>query len=1005
MTGTDPGSYRGATLRQLGGTPIGAGGSWEALEAKLTNRQPFADFLYQSIDAQGELRFTSITGQPKLGLKGEFRGYRGASQNVTRRIWNERLRTIDQRVERIHAESRTLAQAAPRILRAIGETLDSACALFWEFDPVSGAFRFAESWSQDSPSSDGFLTERRHAPPATLGAPSALQRVVESGEPLWIHDTATHSDLAGMQKAINAGLRSALLFPIIADTRTLGVMEFYARDAYQPDMQLLEAASYIGLGIGEFCNRRQSELELSRFRASIDMSADAIYLTDRNTMRFVDVNETACRFAGLTRDEMLRIGPHDLLLANRAEIESVYDAVIAKGSAGTRNETKARARDGRIIVVELHRRALREGDRWLVVTISRDITRRKRAEDASRRLGRMYAALGATNEAILRTHSAEELYRRVCDAAVHGGKFIATAVLVSQAESTDVMVAAVTGSVEPALRDARISFDENMPHGRGLVGTAFRTQSPCLSNDFLADDRTRPWHGLARETGIAAAAAIPLVRLDRTIGVMLLYADEKDAFDEEIVALLQRLAENVVFALDNFEHEAERRRAEARIEYLATHDALTGLPNRVMFNQLVTVAIESAKRYERKFAVLFVDLDRFKIVNDTLGHESGDVLLKEMSERFRHTLRASDVVARLGGDEFVVLVQEVKESRQVATVARKILSSTIRPITINGQECRVTASVGIALFPADGDSHQSLMKNADIAMYLAKEEGKNNFQFYSKDIKTQSLERMTLETNLRRALERNEFTLHYQAKRDLRSGDITGVEALLRWNNVELGAVSPMQFIPVAEETGLIVPIGRWVLKTACAQNMAWQREGLPPVCIAVNLSPRQFADPNLLADIKTTLRETGMASHLLELEVTEGMVMHNTERAVKLLTAIKEMGVRLAIDDFGTGYSSLAQIKRFPIDTLKVDRSFIREIPGDTEDRAITEAIIAMGKTLSLTVVAEGVETNEQERFLREHACDEMQGYYFSKPIAATEFAQFLRAHIGKTRNGGPER
>ncbi|WP_334189061.1 bifunctional diguanylate cyclase/phosphodiesterase [Noviherbaspirillum sp.] len=443
----------------------------------------------------------------------------------------------------------------------------------------------------------------------------------------------------------------------------------------------------------------------------------------------------------------------------------------------------------------------------------------------------------------------------------------------------------------------------------------------------------------------------------------------------------------------------DQKVAEERIQHLATHDGLTGLPNRIMFSHLLSHAIPTAQRYGRSFAVLFIDLDRFKFINDSLGHEAGDKLLKEISSRFKKALRASDVVARLGGDEFVVLVQEMNDMEQAAAVARKLLSAAIKPMMLLGRECRVTASVGVAMYPNDGNDEQTLMKNADIAMYFAKEEGKNNFQFYSKDIKSQSLERLALEANLRHALERNEFSLHYQAKRDLTSGAITGVEALLRWDNAELGSVTPVQFIPVAEETGLIVPIGKWVLETACAQNVEWQRQGLPPVCMAVNLSVRQFADEHLLEDLAAILRETGMQPHLLELEITEGMVIHNPAQAIKLLTAIKNMGIRLAIDDFGTGYSSLGQLKNFPIDTLKVDRSFIRDIGSSSDDRAITEAIIAMGKTLSLTVVAEGVETMEQEAFLRMHACDEMQGYYFSKPIAAGEFATLLREHVANAK------
>jgi EAL domain-containing protein (putative c-di-GMP-specific phosphodiesterase class I) len=349
-----------------------------------------------------------------------------------------------------------------------------------------------------------------------------------------------------------------------------------------------------------------------------------------------------------------------------------------------------------------------------------------------------------------------------------------------------------------------------------------------------------------------------------------------------------------------------------------------------------------------------------------------------------------------------VLLHEVTTTGQVATVARKILSAVLKPVRILGQECRVTASIGISLYPIDAQDEPSLMKNADMAMYLAKADGKNTFQVYSEEIKAQSLERMALETNLRGALGRDELSLHYQAKLDLATGTIKGVEALLRWQSPVLGEVPPAQLIPVAEETGLIVPIGRWVLRTACAQNMAWQRAGLPPVCMAVNLSPRQFVHEELPRDIAAVLEESGMPGGLLELEVTESMVMHNIDRAVKVLTAIKELGVRLAIDDFGTGYSSLAQLKRFPIDTLKVDRSFIREIPGNAEDKAITKAIIAMGKSLSLTIVAEGVETEAQEAFLQEHACDEMQGYYFSKPVAPHEFAELLRRHVSAVRGQG---
>jgi diguanylate cyclase (GGDEF)-like protein/PAS domain S-box-containing protein len=526
--------------------------------------------------------------------------------------------------------------------------------------------------------------------------------------------------------------------------------------------------------------------------------------------------------------------------------------------------------------------------------------------------------------------------------------------------------------------------------GAGLIGQVWQTGEPLWVTDISKDGRIQK--GIARQIGMHGTFIFPVVSEGRPIGVLSFHSTKVREPDERLLQAIGVIGSQIGQFL-------QRKRAEERIQYLATHDGLTGLPNRVMFSQLVNAAIRTARRHRRQLAVLFIDLDRFKAVNDTLGHEAGDRLLQEIAARFRECLRESDVVARLGGDEFVVLLQEVNEAEQVATVARKILSAAIKPVTILAQECRVTASIGICVYPEAAQDEQSLMKNADIAMYRAKEDGKNNFQFYSEAIKVRSLERLSLESSLRRALERDEFTLHYQAKLDFNTGAITGVEALLRWQHPDLGMVAPAQFIPIAEETGLIVPIGRWVLQTACAQNVAWQREGLPPVCVAVNLSARQFTDQDLLKDIADALEQSGMTPALLELELTESLVMRDPAQASRLLAAIKRLGVRIAIDDFGVGYSSLAQIKRFPIDTLKVDRSFIRDIAHNAEDRAITEAVIAMGKTLSLTVVAEGVETQEQRTFLLDHACDAMQGYHFSRPVPQAEFASVLRQHVASPR------
>jgi len=431
----------------------------------------------------------------------------------------------------------------------------------------------------------------------------------------------------------------------------------------------------------------------------------------------------------------------------------------------------------------------------------------------------------------------------------------------------------------------------------------------------------------------------------------------------------------------------------ARVEYIAYHDSLTTLPNRSLFSKLLGHSINQAHRYKRQLAVLFLDLDHFKNINDTLGHEAGDQLLQEVAARLKTCLRDSDTVARLGGDEFVVMLPELDVEKYTATVARKILAAVARPFVLASQEYRVTASIGISTYPQDGLDEQTLTKNADVAMYKAKEEGKNNFQFYSEKLNTSSLERLSLESRLRHALERNEFQLSYQIKRDIRSGLITGTEALLRWQHPDLGTVAPLRFIPLAEETGLIVPIGKWVLRAACMQNVAWQNQGLAPLSMAVNLTARQLFDENLLTDLAKILADTGMDAQLLEVEISEGLLMRDVEKTLRVLRGIKAIGARIAIDDFGIGYFSLASIKQFPLDSIKIDRCFIHDIASVAEDQALTEAIIAMGRTLSLTVVAQGVETKEQADFLRQNACDEFQGFYLNKPMPANQIAELIRA------------
>ena len=435
-----------------------------------------------------------------------------------------------------------------------------------------------------------------------------------------------------------------------------------------------------------------------------------------------------------------------------------------------------------------------------------------------------------------------------------------------------------------------------------------------------------------------------------------------------------------------------RKLAERRITHVAQHDVLTGLPNRSLLQDRLGQAVAYSMRCAHPVWVMLIDLDRFKFVNDSMGHKAGDVLLMTVAARLRGALRDTDTVARLSGDEFVVILTEHEDQKLSVDVVQRLMDSVAQPVMLGIKEFFVTCSIGVAVFPTDGAPAESLIEHADIAMYRAKKLGRNNFQFYTPAMNEEATERVRIESALRNALERDEFVLHYQPQVDLASGEIVGMEALIRWQHPEMGMVAPNRFIGVAEETGLIVQIGAWVMREACQQNQAWQQAGLGKLRVAVNLSARQFGAPNLIAEIRAVLAETGLPPACLEIELTESLFMSDVTLAVELLHAMKALGINLSIDDFGTGYSSLSYLSRFPIDVLKIDRSFVAEITRDSNDAAIVASIIALAHNLKLAVIAEGVETEEQLDYLRRHGCDEMQGYYFSRPLPAGEFEALLR-------------
>lgn len=492
-----------------------------------------------------------------------------------------------------------------------------------------------------------------------------------------------------------------------------------------------------------------------------------------------------------------------------------------------------------------------------------------------------------------------------------------------------------------------------------------------------------------------------VVKQDRTthlpLNCILIRRDGLETPVEDSVSPIHNRAGEAAGAVIVIRDVSAAKAMAQEMIHSAHHDYLTGLPNRMLVNDRVHQAIVSASRHGKKVAVLFLDLDGFKHINDSLGHPIGDKLLQSIAKRLVDCVRNSDTVSRQGGDEFVILLSEVEQPEDAAITARRMLKAVAEAHSIDQHDLHVTTSIGVSVYPDDGENAEALIKNADTAMYQAKENGRQSYQFFKPAMNVKAVERQSIEESLRRALEREEFTLHYQPKINLTTGEITGAEALIRWTHPTRGPVSPAQFIPVAEDCGLILPIGQWVLRQACKQARAWLDAGLRSTTMAVNISAMEFRDECFLENVFATLRETALDPRLLELELTESVLMKRAESAASLLQILRARGVQLAVDDFGTGYSSLSYLRKFPINALKIDQSFVRQITTAPNETTIVTAVISMGRSLNLRVVAEGVETQEELAFLRLHQCDEAQGYLFSRPVAAQQFEVLLRSGISQ--------
>ncbi|HJV12090.1 MAG TPA: EAL domain-containing protein, partial [Burkholderiales bacterium] len=936
----------------------------ETVEAWL----PFRDFELARLDGDGVERHLSISGEPVFDTAGAFAGYRGVGKEITARKREEALLALEHAVTRHLADAATSGLGLKAVLHQICETQGWPAGRYFTVD--GDVLRFSEAWGQATPEVERYIALSREI--VYSRGQGLTGRVWESGKALWVRDVSKDPRASGSSRAALQG--GAFVFPVKAGERILGVMSFSSSDVREPDERLLRTVGVIGAQVGQFLMRKKAERkqrrreeDLLRFRAAMDMTADAIYLTDRATLRFVDVNRVGCKWLGYTREELLAMSPVDVLPLTREELEREYDEVIAAGSKGVRLETPYTGRDGRTGWTELYRRALRSGDGWLIVTISRDINERKLAEQRQAAHLRYQERIARFGQSALAKREPGELIEQSVQMVL------------------EALGAEAVGYLEPGGKPGEIVVRALVGVAAGAAVLACRSDDPAFqalqTGSRLIVDGTELTAAWAR--GLASVALVP-VRGDSAVrGVLCIGFRERDAFGAEALNFVDAAASVLSTALLRID-------SEGRLAYLAQFDPLTGLPNRALLSDRFSQMIVQAKRRYQPLAVLFIDLDEFKMVNDTLGHAGGDALLKEAAVRLQSAVRSGDTVARISGDEFAIVLADLARQEDAALVAQKVIERLSAAVEIHGKEVFITASVGIAAFPADGADAETLIGAADAAMYRAKQSGRNAYQFFTAEINQRSRARAQMGVELRRALEREEFTLVYQPKYTLADRKLSGAEALLRWRHPERGVVPPAEFIPVLEETGLIVAVGEWVIRRACSDLKKRSELGLPVVPVAVNLSARQFRQPDLHQRFTALVAEAGIDPALIELEITESQLMQDPDHAIRVMQSLCDAGIRLAIDDFGTGYSSLAYLTRFPLSALKIDRSFVKDMANDKADATIVRTIIEMAHTLGFTVVAEGVESEEQATFLRLLRCDQAQGFLFARPMPAEEFVTF---------------
>ncbi len=631
-----------------------------------------------------------------------------------------------------------------------------------------------------------------------------------------------------------------------------------------------------------------------------------------------------------------------------------------------------------------------QGEVARLIGVNQDITEHKHSEQTQVRLNRALKLLSDCNTALVHAVDESTLLKDICGLIVaEGGYRMAWVGYAEHDAEKSVRPVAQCGDESEYLSVIGIRWSD-IEQGRGPTGTAIRTGQTDINPDFRTNSRMALWREAALERGYLSSIALPLNNRTHILGALTIYSGEEDAFGAEEVRLLEELANDLAYGIETLRTRVEHEEAEKQLEFLAHHDMLTGLPNRLLLRDRYEQAIAQADRMHSGVAVLFLDLDNFKQVNDTLGHNYGDQLLVRVTERLRSCLRDSDTISRQGGDEFIILLTNLRDLAVISGIAQQIVETFAAPFEIDTYSINTTFSIGVSLYPDDGKEFDTLLRNADTALYQAKDSGRDTYRFFSDKMNIDAQEQLQLQGQLRNAVKNQEFILHYQPQIDIASGHLIGAEALVRWQHPELGLLPPGKFISLAERSGLVIPMGDWVLNEACRQAQVWRDKGHALV-MAVNLSALQFKRGNLLETVSHALKRSGLPAELLELELTESILLQDVDVAIKTLRSLRDMGVKLSIDDFGTGYSSLSYLKRLAVNKLKIDQSFVRDLAEDVDSAAIVRAIIQLGHTLQLTVIAEGVETDAQLAFLRNYGCDEAQGYLYSRPVPATEFVKLL--------------